>query len=250
MPKSRTRNTTERQDRLLRKRLVTDSEEKIEKHTDSELLKMRCVMHDARNLIMLLKESLNTIKIAKKTEPILNNMHDTLKSLEYLLDADYKKNKVSTTTLQKELERSVKRLRIYFPLQTISLRIHSNKNIRINETKAALLVRCLLNLIQNSIEAEASSIIIVLSSKYKKVYLSVSDNGSGFSKEMLKKATSYGISTKAQTDNNEGGVGLFSVASLVLAEFGGEVQIKNLNRNNDIRGAYITLVLDSKRLLS
>ncbi|MCP5370038.1 MAG: HAMP domain-containing protein [Rickettsiaceae bacterium] len=106
--------------------------------------------------------------------------------------------------------------------------------------------RVLVNLLLNaeeSLAARANDKIIILKLKAapKEVEISVSDNGSGFSEEMLKHAKEAYITTK----NSGTGLGL-SIVNRIITDHFGELFINN---DEILKGGQVKLILDTQLLI-
>ncbi|NSI06400.1 ATP-binding protein, partial [[Ruminococcus] gnavus] len=94
--------------------------------------------------------------------------------------------------------------------------------------------------------SEKSSQIKLQFIKSKSEYIvSVIDNGKGFSKESLQKATQKFYSENKARSGSHYGLGL-SIVEKIMNEHGGLLQIENLEVDNIIVGAKVSLIFPLK----
>ena len=103
------------------------------------------------------------------------------------------------------------------------------------------------NIISNAVGfSEKSSQIKLQFIKSKSEYIvSVIDNGKGFSKESLQKATQKFYSENKARSGSHYGLGL-SIVEKIMNEHGGLLQIENLEVDNIIVGAKVSLIFKLK----
>ena len=103
------------------------------------------------------------------------------------------------------------------------------------------------NIISNAVGfSEKSSQIKLQFIKSKSEYIvSVIDNGKGFSKESLQKATQKFYSENKARSGSHYGLGL-SIVEKIMNEHGGFLQIENLEVDNIIVGAKVSLIFPLK----
>ena len=103
------------------------------------------------------------------------------------------------------------------------------------------------NIVSNAVGfSEKSSQIKLQFIKNKSEYVvSVIDNGKGFSKESLEKATQKFYSENKARSGSHYGLGL-SIVDKIMNEHNGFIQIENLEVDNTIIGAKVSLVFPLK----
>ncbi len=186
------------------------------------------VAHEIRNPLGIIRSSCELLETRNKNSldtsslRILNAMLDETKRLASVVDdfVDYAKpRKLAATELDLSfcINKALTFLENRISSENISLNLNFEKNILL-VGEEELLYRAIYNLISNAIQAMEGAESPVLSiSLYKvkgaKVILEISDNGTGFSDEVLKKALDPFFTTK----NSGMGLGLPIVYSIIEA---------------------------------
>lgn len=106
------------------------------------------------------------------------------------------------------------------------------------------------NIVSNAVgfSSEFSQIKLQFKRKESEYIVSVIDSGKGFSKESLRKATQKFYSENKARNGMHYGLGL-SIVDKIMQEHLGYIEIKNLEENNKVIGAKVSLVFPFNRKL-
>lgn len=162
----------------------------------------------------------------------LESYVECVRDVEKIEGIEIKREKQQTALLLNEIESNISQLesdkRINF-LTDISLpSVNLDKSV---------LFRVLENLLQNAMRYMDKQIIVEIYQKGNLLFVSVKDDGKGFSEEELRQATNMFYGNEKGKEHF--GIGL-GVSRLLCEKHGGFLQIGN----NEISGAYVTAALD------
>ena len=162
----------------------------------------------------------------------LESYVECVRDVEKIEGIEIKREKQQTALLLNEIESNISQLesdkRINF-LTDISLpSVNLDKSV---------LFRVLENLLQNAMRYMNKQIIVEIYQEGNLFFVSVKDDGKGFSEEELQQATNMFYGNEKGKEHF--GIGL-GVSRLLCEKHGGFLQIGN----NEISGAYVTAALD------
>ncbi len=196
---------------------------KIEKEKEVSILKEIGALstgfaHEFRN-------SLNTLSLLSKglseenkdiLKEEINRMKKVMDSLRLIGTTEIEKEEIVLSELINESISLLKNI-----LNNVNIENEIDKSLKIYGNRT-LLLSAFSNLIQNSIEAKAKSIIIKATKKGKRVNIEVIDDGVGIKKEFINKIFDPFFSKKSQS-----GLGLYLVKKIVEVHNGSIEAIKN-----------------------
>jgi signal transduction histidine kinase len=210
---------------------LAESYEKLSKQKSlAELGKFSLVIaHEFKNPLGIIKGALDVIEKENVSEEIKEKMlgysHEEIKRLdnlikEFLTIQKPQEPKISECDLKSLLSNIIEKMKLRFP--TVSIELAMEPENFFVKTDSFIIERIIINLIKNSIEASADSILIVCIEEKLFWEISVIDNGCGIEEEKLDKIFEPFFTTKKEGT----GLGLV-IVSQMIASLNGFVKVDN-----------------------
>ncbi len=194
------------------------------------------VAHEIKNPLTPMKLSVQQLVTAytdksekfdgffKKVTATILNQIETLKNIatEFSNFARMPRLKVERIDCIKAIQQSIN----LFTTENVKISFDSDLQQCIIDADAEQLKRTLINLIRNSIQANATSIVVILNEESEKYILTITDDGKGISPLIIDKIFEPNFTTK------EDGMGLgLSLVKRYLTNTGGDVYFEKSNSN-------------------
>ena len=172
-----------------------------------------------------------TIKNMTEAVDRLKRYVECVKDIQKMEDIEIKKDNYNLKELIADITREFS---ILAARENKKLVIRDFSNSDFISTDKAMLSKVLENIFDNALRFSHEKIIFSIKEKEKYLYFSIQDDGTGFTSEELKSATSFFFSSASNGGNF--GIGL-SICKILCEKFGGEIFLDNLPD----RGAIITI---------
>ncbi len=210
---------------------LAESYEKLSKQKSlAELGKFSLVIaHEFKNPLGIIKGALDVLKKENVSEDIKEKMllysHEEIKRLdnlikEFLTIQKPQEPKITDCDLKNLLSNIIEKMKLRYPMVSIELTMEpENFNVK---TDSFIIERIIINLIKNSIEASADTILIVCIEEKLFWEISIIDNGVGIDEEKLDKMFEPFFTTKKEGT----GLGLV-IVSQMIASLNGFIKVDN-----------------------
>ncbi|WP_153723315.1 sensor histidine kinase [Sporosarcina cascadiensis] len=221
---------------LMRDELISSLEE-LWKEKEQRELQLKALGHDIKTPLTIIRGNAELLAEISSDSETQNMLEEIISSTQHL--SDYTKSLRHIGPNRLEEKELVNVTAIFSELQKDSRSLASLNGKKLeweNEMAQSIFLHCernklkraFMNLMMNAVERGTTIVTVSIKTTENIIEFSVKDDGHGFSKESLARATEAFYTDDPSRNTKHQGLGLYVVQSVICEELGGSVCLENI----------------------